>query len=350
MEIPGVFHLATGVVGGFYRERSSRFHSFVPVINTEGLTFSDSSPITLPPGSEIGAGVPGCDPCVFAREDNKNIEELAVFGEINWSITDALDLNVGVRYFEVKQREEGRSVFQFAAFAPNPPDSSTPDGATPWSVNYLNDEEMPWKIALAWHASEDVTLYSIRANGFRLGGTNNRGIGQILIPEEFASDELVNYELGVKSYLNDGRVTLNVSAFLMEWDNLQVSGQDATGAFGFIGNAGTAEVQGIEVELSSSITDNFDLMASLTYLSKHELTEDQVTTTFVASGKAGDQLPRVPEMTASFIAQYNYILLVPGWNGAFRFEGNYTDDSFTQLSPNNGNNRYQDSYSIFNAP
>ncbi len=160
----------------------------------------------------------------------------------------------------------------------------------------------------------------------------------------------MNYELGVKSYLNDGRVTLNVSAFLMEWDNLQVSGQDATGAFGFIGNAGTAEVQGIEVELSSSITDNFDLMASLTYLSKHELTEDQVTTTFVASGKAGDQLPRVPEMTASFIAQYNYILPVPGWNGAFRFEGNYTDDSFTQLNPSNGNNRYQDSYSIFNAP
>ena len=54
--------------------------------------------------------------------------------------------------------------------------------------SYLNDEEMPWKIALAWHASEDVTLYGIRANGFRLGGTNNRGIGQILIPEEFASD------------------------------------------------------------------------------------------------------------------------------------------------------------------
>ncbi len=113
------------VVGGFYRKRESSFHSYVPVIDTNGLTFSDSSPITLPPGSEIGAGVPGCDPCVFARQDNKEIKEYAFFGEVSWSITDALDLNVGARYFKVKQTEAGRTVFQFAAFAPNPPDPTT---------------------------------------------------------------------------------------------------------------------------------------------------------------------------------------------------------------------------------
>ena len=54
-------------------------------------------------------------------------------------------------------------------------------------------------------------------------------------------------------------------------------------------------------------------------------------------------------MTAGFIAQYNYELPVAGWNGAFCFEGTYTDDSHTELSPDNANNRFQDSYSIFNA-
>jgi outer membrane receptor protein involved in Fe transport len=337
------------VAGGFYRKRESTFHSYVPVINVEGLTFSDSSPPSLPPGSEIGAGVPGCDPCVFAREDNKDIEETAVFGEINWSITDAIDLNVGARYFKVKQAEAGRTVFQFAAFAPNPPDSTTPDGATPFVIGHLSDNELPWKVALAWHTSENVTLYALRANGFRLGGTNNSGIANIFIPEEFSSDELVNYEVGAKSLLANGRVTLNASAFLMEWDNLQVSGQDSTGAFGFIGNAGKAEVQGFELEFATAVSDSFDVSAQLTYLTKHELTEDQVTDTFNASGKKGDQLPRVPEMTGSFIAQYNYDLPVGGWNGAFRFEGYYTDKSFTELSPDNPNNRFQDSYAIFNA-
>jgi iron complex outermembrane receptor protein len=319
------------------------------VINTEGLTFDPPWPPTLPPGSEIGSGVPGCHPCVFAREDNKEIEEYAFFGEISWKITDAFDINFGARYFDVKQTEAGRTVFQFAAFAPNPPSSATPDGATPWSYNKLNDNETPWKVALGWHPNEDVTVYALRADGYRLGGTNNRGIGAIYIPESFGGDKLVNYEAGVKSLWADRRVTLNASVFFMEWDNMQVAGRDLTGAFGFIGNAGKAEVNGIEVELGAAVTNNFDFTAQVTYLGKHELTEDQRSSEVIAPGLKGDKLPRIPEWTAAFTAQYSYQLPIEGWDGAFRLEGSYTDDSYTQFRPTAAEYRYQDSYSIFNA-
>ena len=63
------------VVGGFWRERSSNFRSFVPVIDTNGLVFSPPNPPTLPPTNAIGSGIPDCHPCVFARTDNKDIEE-----------------------------------------------------------------------------------------------------------------------------------------------------------------------------------------------------------------------------------------------------------------------------------
>jgi len=337
------------VVGGFYRKRDSVFQSFVPVINTEGVVFSPAVPPTLPPTSDIGAGIPGCHPCVFARTDSKEIEEIAFFGEISWSITDALDLNVGARWFEVDQTETGSLKFDFSAFAPNPPDPTTPDGATPDSVNKLSDNETPWKVALAWHVSSDLTVYGLRANGFRLGGTNNRGIGSIQIPENFESDELVNYELGFKSKFADRRVTLNASAFFMEWDNLQAAGQDLTGAFGFIGNAGKADINGIEVELVAAVTDNFFITGQITYLYKKELTEDQISDEIIAPGLKGDQLARIPEYTAAFTAQYNYQLPLAGWDGAVRFEGSYTDDSFTELRPTASVNRHQDSYSIFNA-
>jgi len=337
------------VVGGFYRKRESSFHSYVPVIDTNGLTYSDTSPVMLPPGSEIGSGVPGCDPCVFARQDNKDIKEYAFFGEVSWSITPQLDLNVGARYFKVKQQEAGRTVFQFAAFAPNPPSSTTPDGATPWSYNHLTDSEKPWKVALAFHASDDLTFYGLRATGYRLGGTNNRGIGAIYIPESFGGDELINYEAGMKSLWADRRITFNAAVFYMKWKNMQVSGQDITGAFGFIGNAGEAEVRGVEAEFRGELTDNFDFTAQATYLGKHELTTDQVTSSFQAPGKAGDQIPRVPDWTASFTAQYRYQLPVDGWDGAFRVEGSYTGHSYTELNASNPYYRYQDSYSIFNA-
>jgi len=337
------------VAGAFYRNRESTFQSFVPVIDVNGVTFSPPVAPTLPPPNEIGSGVPGCHPCVFARTDNKDIEELAVFGEIDWAINNSLNLNVGVRWFEVDQLEEGFLNFQFAAFAPNPPDPTTPTGASPPSFNNLSDSEVPWKVAVAWHANDDITLFGSASTGFRLGGTNNRGIGQIDIPENFEADELSNYEFGVKTQLGDRRTILNASVFFMEWENLQVAGRDLTGAFGFIGNAGTAEVQGIEVELATGLGDNLYVTAQVTYLSKKELTEDQVSTEIIAPGLKGDEIPRVPEITAGFTAQYSYQLPIPGWDGAVRLEGSFTDDSFTQFRPTDEENRFQDSYSIFNA-
>jgi len=336
------------VAGAFFRSRESDFQSFVPVVNAQGVLFNPPVPPTLPPGNEIGAGIPGCHPCVFARTDSKEIEEIAVFGEVDWAITDKFNLNVGVRWFEVDQTETGQLHFDFSAFAPNPPDPSTPTGATVPSVNTLTDSEVPWKVALAWHATDDMTVYGIRSNGFRLGGTNNRGIGSIQIPETFDADELTNYEFGIKSQFADRRTTLNASVFFMEWENLQVAGQDLTGAFGFIGNAGTAEVQGIEVELASALGDGFYVTGQVTYLSKKELTEDQVSDDIVAPGLKGDELPRVPELTAGFTAQYSYELPLPGWDGAVRLEGSYTDESFTQLRPDAAAYRFQDSYSIVN--
>jgi len=337
------------VAGGFYRKRESDFHSFVPVVNEKGVTFSPPLPPTLPPPNIIGSGIPDCHPCVFARTDNKDIEELAIFGEIDWAISDSLNLNVGVRWFDVDQTEEGFTNFQFAAFGSNPPDPTTPTGATPPSFNNLSDSEVPWKVALAWHASDDVTLFGSAAIGYRLGGTNNRGIGNIVIPESFQADELVNYEFGVKTQLGDSRTVLNASVFFMEWDNLQVAGRDLTGAFGFIGNAGKAEVQGTEVELATALGDNFYVTAQVTYLAKKELTEDQKSTEVIAAGLAGDEIPRVPEITAGFTAQYSYQLPIQDWDGAIRVEGSYTDDSFTQFRPTSEENRYQGSYSIFNA-
>ncbi|MEE8527898.1 MAG: TonB-dependent receptor [Gammaproteobacteria bacterium] len=337
------------VAGAFYRNRESTFHSFVPVINEQGVTFSPPVAPVLPPPNEIGSGVPGCHPCVFARTDNKDIEETAIFGAINWSITDAVDLNVGVRWFDVDQTETGFTNFQFAAFGTNPPDTTTPTGATPPSINNLSDSEVPWTVALAWHANDDVTLFGSASIGYRLGGTNNRGIGNIVIPENFEADELTNYEFGVKTQLGANRTILNASVFFMEWENLQVAGRDITGAFGFIGNAGTAEVQGLEVELATALGDNFYVTGQITYLDKKELTEDQVSTEVVAPGLKGDQIPRIPEITAGFTAQYSYQLPIPGWDGAVRLEGSFSDDSFTQFRPTSEENRFQDSYSIFNA-
>jgi outer membrane receptor protein involved in Fe transport len=328
-------------VGGFfYRKRDTEFQSFVPVINEAGLTFDPGTPFTIPPTDAIGAGIPGCHPCVFARFADKEIEEIAVFGDVTWNIFERLELGFGARWFETDFEEIGATVFQFALFGGNPPTNP------PNTVN-IDDDETPWRISLGWRVTDDITLYGLRSNGFRLGGTNNQGI--VAVPQLYEADELTNYELGAKTQWLEGAVTWNTALFFQEFENIQVAGQDPTGAFGFIGNAGKAEINGIESEVFWSVTDNLDLTGQITYLWDKELTEDQVSSDVVAPGQDGDQLPRIPELTAAITAQYNYQLAIAGWDGYLRLEGSYQDESETELRPDSPNNRLQDSYSIVNA-
>ena len=335
------------VTGVFWRERNTEFQSFVPVINADGFTFDPGTPYTIPPTSQPGAGIPGCHPCVFARFADKDITENAVFADASYQLNDQWELGVGVRWFKVDQFEIGDTVFNFAAFAPNPPDGRTDDLE-------INDDEITTKVVLRWQPREDLTLYGTRAEGYRLGGTNNPGIinnpasADAGVPPLFEADKVTSYELGMKSQWMDGAVQWNNAAFFMLWENLQVDGDDPTGAFGFIGNAGEAEVMGFETEVIGRF-GNLDLTAALTFLGKRELTEDQVSESVLAPGKAGDKIPQIPEMTASFAAQYNFQPPITGWDAFVRVEGSHKGSSNTGLRPDSGANRFKDAFQLFNA-
>ena len=335
------------VTGVFWRERNTEFQSFVPVINADGFTFDPGTPYTIPPTSQPGAGIPGCHPCVFARFADKDISENALFADASYQLSEEWEIGVGIRWFKVEQFEIGDTVFNFAAFAPNPPDGRTDDLE-------IDDDEITTKVVLRWQPRADLTVYGTRAEGYRLGGTNNPGIinnpasADAGVPPLFEADKVTSYEVGMKSQWMDGAVQWNNAAFFMLWENLQVDGDDPTGAFGFIGNAGEAEVTGFETEVIGRF-GKLDLTASLTFLGKRELTEDQVSESVLAPGKAGDKIPQIPEMTASFAAQYNFQPPITGWDAFVRVEGSHKGSSNTGLRPDSGANRFKDSFQLFNA-
>ena len=335
------------VTGVFWRERNTEFQSFVPVINADGFTFDPGTPYTIPPTSQPGAGIPGCHPCVFARFADKDISENALFADASYQLSEEWEIGVGIRWFKVEQFEIGDTVFNFAAFAPNPPDGRTDDLE-------IDDDEITTKVVLRWQPRADLTVYGTRAEGYRLGGTNNPGIinnpasADAGVPPLFEADKVTSYEVGMKSQWMDGAVQWNNAAFFMLWENLQVDGDDPTGAFGFIGNAGEAEVTGFETEVIGRF-GKLDLTASLTFLGKRELTEDQVSESVLAPGKAGDKIPQIPEMTASFAAQYNFQPPITGWDAFVRVEGSHKGSSNTGLRPDSGANRFKDAFQLFNA-
>jgi iron complex outermembrane recepter protein len=323
--------------GVFYRERESDFRSVSPIVDpATGRPFPVTGP---PPGFSAapGAGIEGCQPCALARFNTREIEESAVFGEISYRLFDAWEVMAGLRQFTAEQNDDGFYLFQFPLFGGLPP----PDH------RFFKEDRLIKKFQLSFRPNRDVTVFALASEGFRLGGTNQPNIAAV--PPGYEADSLWNYELGVKSAWLDGRLIVNSSAFLIDWDNIQVSGRDPTGSFAFIGNAGAAEVQGLELETFYQPGRSLSLSAGLSWLPKRELTEDQVNATVAAPGRKGDNLPRIPEITANFSVQYERSLeALPSWSAWVRGDWSYHGKSHTELRPTAATDRVQEDYDITN--
>lgn len=328
------------MAGVFYRERDSGFRSFVPVVDpVTGAVFNPGPPTGFITGAP-GEGIEDCNPCAFARVNQRTIDERAVFGEVSYELTDRLEIMGGLRWFEADQSDVGNQLFPFALFPPsafNP----VPD------IREFKEDQLIRKLQFSYKASDDIVFYALASEGYRLGGTNQQGV--VAVPPGYTSDSLWNYELGAKTTWADGRVNLNVAAFLVDWKDLQVAGRDPTGAFGFIGNAGSAEARGLEVELYAAPTDRWDVTAGFSWLPKRELTEDQISDEVVAPGRKGDKLPFVPGITANATVQYSFPLgIAPDWEGFARGEFAYRGKSDSELNTSSRFNRKQRAYEIVN--
>ncbi|MFT3976337.1 MAG: TonB-dependent receptor [Sphingomonas bacterium] len=330
---PGRFQWLAGV---FYRDRGSDFRSYSPMVDANGYPIVSSAPYTGF-STTPGAGIAGCNPCGFARVNTRSIKEDAVFGEATYDIFDWLQIMGGLRWYEANQRDFGRTLFQ----------SPLLGSTLPADYNrHVKEHKLIKKAQITFKPTSDLTAYVLASQGFRLGGTNQSAA--VTVPDGYNSDSLWNYEAGIKSTWFNRRLIVNVAGYRIDFSNIQVTGRDPTGTFGFIGNAGTARFQGMEFELQARPSRALDLSAGFNWLPERELTQDQVSTTIVATGKKGDKIPRIPALTATFSAQYNLPLAIDGWTGYIRGDYSYKGRSGTEFRPTIATYREQHPYSIVN--
>ena len=90
-----------------------------------------------------------------------------------------------------------------------------------------------------------------------------RGIGSgINQAFEFDDEEATNFELGGKFVFAGGAFELNAAAFFTEYNDLQISIFD--GGLGFnVGNAASADIKGIELDIRWAATDNLTITGGL---------------------------------------------------------------------------------------
>jgi outer membrane receptor protein involved in Fe transport len=205
------------------------------------------------------------------------------------------ELNLGGRYFRQTTSGGAYRAFVYDSTAPGgiPPISFTPDLN---SYVSLEDSGFNPKAALRWFASDNVTLVASYAQGYRFGGINGNSFDPaFVIPFTFASDEIDNFEVGLRTTWLDGRLTADVTAFLIDWQNLQVL--QRASIYAYTDNVGAAEITGAEFALNYAPSSAWLFSLGGSY-------QDAKTTEFFNSGEwgpiqSGTRLAQSPRFTGN---------------------------------------------------
>jgi iron complex outermembrane receptor protein len=217
----------------------------------------------------------------FGTTNGKTLtDQVAVFGDGSYKLTDQWTLNGGLR----ATREKKNGIAFNAGYAND-------QFATPVAILANYDKEATFdsiapKIGVDYKVNPNVLAYFTASRGFKSGGFNVRA-QSTAFPQsaEPFDDEILDVgELGLKSVLSGGTLVLNSALFYGKYKDIQVStftAFDANGDgieesfFGNFLNAGNATMKGVEVEFDKSFP-TIDWLNVNGFVSYLDLTPDEV--------------------------------------------------------------------------
>ena len=253
----------------------------------------------------------------------------AAYTNVNIRPTSKLTVNVGVRYSDDKKTVNYSNL-----------QDATPTGNIIFHV-VPADSRWDWKAGLNYQLNDVTMLYTSASTGFRLPSFNSRP----LQPDQVSSipgDQILSYELGVKSDFFDRRLRVDADVFYTDYQTrpTSVSGQEyligangqptpgsqltiplptggpkattcraltaaeiAAGTPGFqcIGTTyytnTPGKVKGVEAEIQARPIDHLTLNASMGY-SKFDSAD------LSAATRVNHTLPGIPDWTASAGGEY----------------------------------------------
>lgn len=225
----------------------------------------------------------------FASLDGR-YTEYAGFGDVTYHFTPQFDIMAGLRYSTNHQHfalsENGFFV-----------------GGPSTNIGTSSDHSLTYLVTPSYKFGENNMLYARIATGYRPGGPNAPTPGDLAagVPATYRPDKLTDYDFGYKAALLEDTLTVDVSAFHIDWRDIQI----VTNFNGITsnGNGGTAVSNGVEANATLTPATGLTLSANLAYTDAH-LTEDAPG----VNGFKGDELPNVPNWAASLNADYDFSL------------------------------------------
>jgi iron complex outermembrane receptor protein len=213
----------------------------------------------------------------------------AVFGFMDFKMTDKFTLSAGLRYDNDNISQENRS-----------------EGTNPSRV----DTQVQPKLSLAYKATDNMLMYANYGKGYRTGGFNQ---GQtVRYGTDFSAEITDNYEIGLKNTYWDNRFILNFSGYYTDFTNQQLYALVLDGGAGqiLIGNFNVPKSisVGFEADMRLRTTNWLDILASYG-VSKSRIERGTSTQSIGANATidvSGNATPLIPQDSYSFGLESNF--------------------------------------------
>ena len=291
---------------------------------------------SIPDGNDIppNRNVNGREDLYFATNQQRQSSELAVFGEVSFDLSNTWSASLGARWFETEDKVAGFVGTRFSCF--DPADGNRIGNGTASNPNCggglgAKIDDFTGKINVSYRFNDDIMLYATYSEGFRPGGVNREP--SPVIPQIYRPDFLKNFEIGYKASFADGRARFNAAAYVMDWDDLQLTRFDVENFGSFLGltaNTGGADIAGIEGDFELRVSDGWTLSGGFSY-NRAELAEDFFvrTTDPAPAAPNGTDLPFTPDLKYTLISRHTFS--IAGNDAYFQAAWNWTDDSWNDL-------------------
>ena len=157
-----------------------------------------------------------------------------------------------------------------------------------------------YSAAPRWHVDANTMVYARVATGYRPGGPNViPPAAPPTVEREYRADKTTNVEVGIRSTQLDGRFSIDLAAYHVDWKDIQLL--ERVSGFGINANGGKARSQGLEWNFG------YVPVQGLTFQWIGAYTDAKLTTPAPAvNANSGDRLPYAPKWGTSLDGEYQW--------------------------------------------
>jgi len=256
----------SGAIGSWVDWLAGAFYT-----HEHGVLYQNIDAADAATGALAGAAIADTDGPLSLRE-------YAVFGDLTVHVTDRFDVQVG-----------GRGSWNHQRYSTTLAGRAQPASTTP--LLHANGTAFTYLIIPEFKITPDVMVYTRIATGYRVCGPNfSFGLAQV--PESYKTDTTTNYDLGIKASVLDHRLSIDASAYYIDWKDIQLQVNGAACKCYFSINGGKAKSEGFELALEAHPAQGTTLRATGAF-NNAVLTQDLPPEAVAAGafGLDGDRLP-----------------------------------------------------------